>query len=105
MAHHGGNKHHGGLEGDQVKPLHPPMPHYLNSSTLNALYTGMYSHSANFAEIAKEHLFVKFEQELRERAAAKKIVPFGINAALESTYQIMSIVFKKYDKRGDLKYE
>ena len=48
---------------------------------------------------------MRFEQELRERAAAKKIVPFGINAALESSYQIMSIIFKKYDKRGDLKYE
>jgi len=105
MAHHGGKKHHGVHEGDQVKPLHPPMPHELNSSTLNTLYTGMYSQSANFADIAKEYLFVKFEQELRERAAAKKIVPFGINAALESSYQIMSIIFKKYDKRGDLKYE
>jgi len=43
MAHHGGKKHHGVHEGDQIKPLHPPMPLYLNSSTLNTLYTGMYS--------------------------------------------------------------
>ena len=32
-------------------------------------------------------------------------MPFGISAALESSHKIMSIIFKQYDKRGDLQYE
>ncbi len=42
---------------------------------------------------------------MREKAAEKKMKPFGISAALESSCQIMSIVFAQYDKRADLKYE
>lgn len=81
------------------------MPKHFNSQTMHTLIKGLYSQSAEFADIAREYLFEKLDLALRERAAAPKIVPFGINGALEASYQIMSIIFKQYDKRVDLKYE